>query len=486
MSHLRLGNILTSKMNNIKTKIVCTIGPASWDESVLRTLIDTGLTVARINASFADADEIKRVTKLIRSISDNVAVMLDLKGHKIRISDIGEPRELTAGEEIILNTDPNSENISVSYMNLHNDIKVGAPILIDDGKIRLEVKRIEGTKIYCEVKNSAIMKRLKTVNVPGTYLSFDPLTEKDKVDIQAGVEAEVDFIAGSFVRDVNDVMAIKEKIMGTDIEIIAKIEDPLGVKNFDAILQSVYGIMVARGDLGVELPYEQIPVLQKEFIQKCKTVGKPVIVATHMLESMTASPAATRAEVNDVANAIYDGTDAIMTSAETSTGQYPIEAITVMANIAKYIEPRTNVWDFKVNSEKVKAQNQKNNDDVADRAMAIAHATYEVCQNIEIKSVIVVSKSGFTSRILARHNIKQPIYAYTSNQRWVRKLGMSKGIYSFAITELSSDREQAVKQILEHAKSDRIIKEGDLVALVIGSQMFSGVNASTLELQRVG
>jgi pyruvate kinase len=472
-------------MNSIKTKIVCTIGPATWDKGILKTLIDTGMTVARINASFADADEIIRVTKLIRELSDRVAVMLDLKGHKIRISDIGDPIELKKGQELILDTNPKSEHIKVSYENLHKDINIGAPILIDDGKIKLEVKAIDETRIICEVKNNATLKRLKTVNVPGTYLTFDPLTEKDKVDIQAGVDVGVDFIAGSFVRDINDVKAIQERIEGTDIEIIAKIEDPLGVKNFDEILQNVYGIMVARGDLGVELPYEQIPVLQKEFIQKCKAVGKPVIVATHMMESMTTSPAATRAEVNDVANAIYDGTDAIMTSAETSTGSYPIETITTMANIAKFIEPRTKLWNFVDNIDEIKRNNAKNNDDIADRAISIADATHRVCQNLDIKTVLVVSKGGFTSRILARYNIKQPIYAFTSDQRKVRKLALSKGIYAFAMSQLSEDRDKAVKQILEQAKKDQLIKSGDIIALVIGSQMFSGVNASTLELQRV-
>jgi len=472
-------------MTKIKTKIVCTIGPSTWDPEVLKKLIERGMTVARINASFADAEEIQRATKLIRSLSNDVCVMLDLKGHKIRVSDFGEPRELQAGQELILDTNPESTNISISYAELHNDIKVGAPILIDDGKIRLEVKDIRGTEIVCEVKNNAILKRLKTVNVPGTYLSFDPLTDKDKVDIQAGVEVGVDLIAGSFIRDLNDVNAIKDRVQGTEIGIIAKIEDPLGVKNFDEILANVYGIMVARGDLGVELPYEEIPALQKEFIKKCKNVGKPVIVATHMLESMTANPAPTRAEVSDVANAIYDGADAIMTSAETATGQFPVEAVEVMHNVAVFNEPRTGIKEYLYDAENIKLFNQKNTDDIADRAISIASATVEVCKNLDIKSVIVVSKGGFTARIIARSNIKQPIYAFTSTTVSSRKLALSKGIYSGIIDKLSDDRDIAAKQVIEHAKSHNLIKEGDLIALVIGSQMFSGVNASSLELLRI-
>jgi pyruvate kinase len=473
------------KTSEIRTKIVCTIGPATWEPKILQILIDHGMTVARINASFADAAEIIRVTKLIRELSDQVCVMLDLKGHKIRVSDFGEPKQLTAGEELILSTDPKSEHISISYPDLHKDMHIGGHILIDDGKIRLEVIKIEGTEITCRVLNNAVLKRLKTVNVPGTYLSFDPLTEKDKVDIGAGVEAGVDLIAGSFVRDLNDVIAIRDRIGDSDIGIIAKIEDPLGVKNFDEILENVYGIMVARGDLGVELPYEQIPVLQKEFVKKCRSYGKPVIVATHMLESMTSNPAPTRAEVNDVANAIYDDTDAVMTSAETSTGQYPIETISVMHNIAKYIEPRTEIKEYDLDSDLIKQYNFKVSDDIADRAIAIAGATVDACQTLDVKSVIVVSKGGFTARLISRQNIPQPIYAFTETVQASRRLAMSKGIYADMIPELSTDRDIATKQIIAHAKNEGLVAEGDLVALVIGSQMFSGVNASTLELQRI-
>jgi pyruvate kinase len=470
--------------NKVKTKIICTIGPSTWDPNVLKELINHGMTVARINASFADADEIKRVTKLIRSLSDKVAVMLDLKGHKIRISDFGDPREVRAGDELILDTNPHTEHIGVSYENLHKDISVGAKILIDDGKIHLTVTKVEGTKIYTKVLNSGLLKRLKTLNVPGTYLSFDPLTEKDKQDIQAGIEAGVDFIAGSFVRDVNDVNAIKERIIGTNIEIIAKIEDPLGVKNFDSILQNVYGIMIARGDLGVELPYEEIPLLQKEFIKKCRSVGKPVIVATHMLESMTANPAPTRAEVNDVANAIFDGADAIMTSAETSTGQYPIEAVRIMQKVASFIELHTKYEEYQTTNDKISFYNQKNFDD-ADRAITIAKAGAQACETMNIQSVIVFSKTGFTARILRQFNIKQPIYAFTLSEDWARKLALSKGIYAYTIPSLSQNRDEAIQQVINHAKSIGIIKSGDLIAIAIGSQIFAGVNTSTLDLLRV-
>jgi len=474
-------------MNRLKTKVVCTIGPATWEPEVLKKLIAQGMTVARINASFADANEIKRVTQLIRSISNEVAVLLDLKGHKIRISDFGDPIELTAGQELILDTDPDSEHITVSYKNLHKDMKVGGSILIDDGKIKLVVQKIEGTKLICKVLNRATLKRLKTVNVPGTYLSFDPLTAKDKEDIQAGIEANVDLIAGSFVRDYADVKAIQDRIADTDIQIIAKIEDPLGVKNFDEILENVYGIMVARGDLGVEIPYAQVPVLQKEFIRKCNEVGKPVIVATHMLESMTASPSPTRAETSDVANAIFDGTDAIMLSAETSTGSYPVEAVETMCNIGYFVEPMMSNKGLPKEPElsKLQAYNKAYINDMAPSAVAISKGTAEVSESLPIKAIIMVSSGGFTARMLSRHKISQPIYAFVSNERVARKLALVRGVYAYPIKELSNDRDTAFKQIIDKAKEDKLVSKGDLVAITIGAQAFSDTQASLLELQKI-
>jgi pyruvate kinase len=290
-------------------------------------------------------------------------------------------------------------------------------------------------------------------------------------------------IAGSFVRDKADVDAIKERIEGTDIEIIAKIEDPLGVKNFDEILENVHGIMVARGDLGVEVPYQQVPVLQKEFIRKCNAVGKPVIVATHMLESMTASPAPTRAEVSDVANAIADGTDAIMLSAETSTGQYPVEAVNTMASIGLYMEPMAKVKTYENDLAQIREYNKKNDDDLAASAVAIAKAAAEACQNLPVKAVIVLSQGG--ARMLSRHMIEQPIYAFVPSERVARKLGFTRGVYATAFDYSGEDRDYVVKAIISEAIKDKIIEEGDLVAIVIGAQVFSGTEASMLELHKV-
>lgn len=470
----------------IKTKIVCTIGPATWDNNVLQQLINNGMTVARINASFADAVEIKRVTKQIRELSSEVAILLDLKGHKIRLSDFGEPIDLMPGEEFIIDTDLKSKFVQVSYSDLHKDIKVGAAILIDDGKVRLEVVDIKGTQIVTKVKNKSTLKRLKTVNVPGTFLSFDPLTEKDKEDIQAGLEVEVDLIAGSFVRNIEDVIAIEERIKGSNIGIIAKIEDPLGVENFDSILERVYGIMIARGDLGVELPYEQIPILQKEFIQKCNEAGKPVIVATHMLESMTSSPSPTRAEVSDVANAIFDGTDAIMTSAETSTGAYPIEAIVTMNTVARNVERLLKQkYDIYANQHELFALNQKEDNEINNSAYAIARAAGEVARHLPVKGVFVLSKGGFTARLISKQCITQNIYALVKDLRNEMKLCLSYGVYPHLYDFKFDTREDLIKSTMEFIKSNTLATVGDLICIVAGSVEIEGKRSSLIEVREV-
>lgn len=470
----------------IKTKIVCTIGPSTWDPEIIKKLVKLGMRVARINASFADADEIIRVTNLIRSITNDVAIMLDLKGHKLRISDFPNPIEVKEGDLFILDTQPNNEHVYINYDKLHEDLPIGSKILIDDGKIQLKVTDIKNTKIYTTVLNNGIIKRLKTVNIPGVYLNFDPLTEKDKKDIDAGIKVGVDFIAGSFIRDINDVNAIKDKIKNTNIQIIAKIEDPLGVKNFDEILQNVYGIMIARGDLGVEIPYEEVPILQKEFITKCKNIGKPVIVATHMLESMTTNPRPTRAEVNDVANAIFDGADAIMTSAETSTGQYPVEAVEVMHNVAlkieNYVSENTNIQN---NLNLIKLANPQNDADAISRALSVAKSSIDCYKTIEASSILVFTKTGLTARLISRYNPKVPIYAFTPNLNVFKNLLLSKGIYPYHCENLPTNRDDAIKYIINLAKNNKIVSIGDRIVIVIGSYMFNQINTTVLELQTI-
>ena len=337
-------------INNIKrTKIVCTLGPASEKEEVLRELMKSGLNVCRMNFSHGSHEEHKGrmdlVKKLREELGQPTAILLDTKGPEIRTGQFDVPEVfLEEGQTFTVTMKDvmgNKDMCTVSYKGLANDVKAGDTILIDDGLVGLTVKEINGDDIVCEVQNSGIVKNHKGVNVPGVKVNLPAITEKDRSDIEFGIEQGIDFIAASFVRKVSDVLAIREILEENNadhIKIISKIENQEGVDNLDEIIAVSDGIMVARGDLGVEIPTEEIPVVQKQMIKKCNEAGKPVITATQMLDSMMRNPRPTRAEVTDVANAIYDGTDAIMLSGETAAGKYPVEAVRTMATIAKRAE----------------------------------------------------------------------------------------------------------------------------------------------------
>lgn len=323
----------------MKIDIICTIGPASWSDEMIIKMIHAGMSVARINASFADHTEIKRIMNLVKSVNPDVEVMLDLMGNKIRIAKLQESKEIKNGEIVIIECDPlndDQDKLHITYENLYTDIKLDAPILIEDGRIRLKVTKIEGTHIYTEVIIGGLVKNGKTLNVPGTNLTFDTLTTKDTADLKVGIEINVDKIAVSFVRNALDIEHVKSFLNGRDIKIISKIENPQGVENFDEILNISEGIMVARGDLGVEMPLESIPILQKQFIKKANAHNKYIIVATEMISSMVENATPTRAEVSDIANAVMDGANALMLSAESSVGKYPVESIEYMKKIIEY------------------------------------------------------------------------------------------------------------------------------------------------------
>lgn len=319
--------------NQAKTKIIATIGPSCWSEDVLRKMVNNGMTAARINASFADFAEMERVANLLRSISPEVTLILDLMGHKIRVTGFDQDITLNAGDEITLvseNSAASANTIKVTYDTLCDDVTRGTKILIDDGQIILQVKDIQGEQVISTVLYGGTLKRRKTVNIPGVHLRFPALSEKDRSDIKSAIEIGYDYVCGSFVRDEHDVELLQNELAGSSIKLIAKIEDYEGVQNFDKILEKVDAIMIARGDLGVELPIEQVPNIQREFIKKSRQTGKPVIVATQMLESMRENIRPTRAEVSDVSTAVMEGADAVMLSAETSTGKYPAESVEMM------------------------------------------------------------------------------------------------------------------------------------------------------------
>ena len=374
-----------------KTKIVCTIGPASEGEDTLKEMISAGMNVARLNFSHGDYEEhgarISMLKRVREELGQPIAILLDTKGPEIRTGDFKENEVfLTEGQEYTLTTrDIPGDNklCSISYKDLPGDIKAGDTILIDDGLVALKVEEvIGGEDVRCIVLNNGVIKNHKGINVPGVHINMPPLTDKDKTDIAFGIENGIDFIAASFVRNAEDVLAIREFLrenQAEHIQIISKIENGEGVDKIDKIIDVSDGIMVARGDLGVEVPAEELPLLQKRIIRKCNKVGKPVITATQMLDSMIRNPRPTRAEVTDVANAILDGTDAIMLSGETAMGKYPVESVATMSQIAKRTEEAMDYFRLFVDRESEKEST------ITD---AISHATCNIAMSLGAADIL--------------------------------------------------------------------------------------------------
>jgi pyruvate kinase len=457
------------------TKIVATIGPSTWDDDVLKRMIDLGVTVARINASFADHDELRRVLRQIRKLSSHVAVMADTQGHKIRINKISKPFFIKNDEIINIGARPGDGDIWVDYGNFLNDIKEGDRVLIDDGNIHLKVRSIEKDFAECIVEFGGELRPLKTVNLPDTHLSFPPLTEKDKKDIEFAVKQEFDFIAASFIRNIKDVSAIKEYTMGTGTKIIAKIENAEGIENFDAILAEVDGIMVARGDLGVEMAPERVPLLQKEMIYKCRKVGKPVIVATQMLESMRENASPTRAEINDVANAVFDGTDAVMLSAETSSGKHPVEAVSYMARACLAAEEACVPDIMPENSPIASVETD-----------AIARSVIDLTLELPINKIVVGTGSGTTVASIARHRPDIGVLAFVPSEMLMRQLNIFRNVTPVLVEEdLPSDRDWLVRALAQHGVNHRYLRAEDMVIMVTGSGIAGKSRNSIVEVAKV-
>ena len=453
-------------INNIKkTKIVCTLGPASENEETLRELIKNGLNVCRLNFSHGSHEEHKGRMDLVKKLREELnmptAILLDTKGPEIRTGKFDVPEVLLEeGQTFTITMKDvmgNKEICTVSYKGLANDVKTGDTILIDDGLVGLTVKEVNGDDIVCEVQNSGIVKNHKGVNVPGVKVNLPAITEKDRSDIEFGIEQGIDFIAASFVRKVSDVLAIREILEENNaehIKIISKIENQEGVENLDEIIEVSDGIMVARGDLGVEIPTEEIPVVQKLMIKKCNEAGKPVITATQMLDSMIRNPRPTRAEVTDVANAIYDGTDAIMLSGETAAGKYPVEAVKTMATIAKRAEETMRNRRDKINKSK----------NVTD---AISYATCTTAMDLEAKAILSSTASGHTARMVSKFRPDCPIVATTSNESVRRQLALTWGVLPL-MREKSANIDQVIVNSIEAAKTSNYVSKDDVVVITAG------------------
>ena len=474
-----------------KTKIICTLGPATDKGDVLKQLILEGMNVARFNFSHGSYEEqkgrLEQLRKLRTELKRPVAALLDTKGPEIRLRDFADGKvELKSGQTFTLTTEEilgDANRVSVTYKNLPNDVKVGGHILIDDGLIGMEVISIEpvaGAKadaeghqpmnIVCRVLNSGIISNKKGVNVPNVDLSMPYISEKDYNDILFGIENDYDFIAASFVRNADDVLAIRKILKekgGKDIKIIAKIENMQGVKNIDEIIRVSDGIMVARGDMGVEIPLEDVPVMQKMIIKKVLDAGKVVITATQMLDSMMKHPRPTRAESTDVANAISDGTSAIMLSGETAAGMYPVEALKTMVRIAMRTEQDINYW------QRLRTRHTLSNPDMTN---AISHATCTMAEDLNAAAIITVTKSGRTARMVSKYRPATPIICGCLTEKVYRQTGLSWGVLPLLL-EKKDNAQDLFDYAVDATEKAGFISKGDVVVLTAGVPL--GVSGTT-------
>ena len=452
-----------------KTKIICTLGPAVDNEDMIRALIRTGMNAARFNFSHGSHEEHLNRLNLLKSVRDSmgrpVASILDTKGPEIRIRSFETKSiSLEAGDLFTLTTrevQGNVNLVSVTYPELHKEVSAGQEILIDDGLVALKVEKIDGQDIRCTVENGGTLSANKSINIPGVHIHLPALTEKDVSDIQFGVENDFDFIAASFVRRAADVQAVREvldRFGGQEIRIIAKIENQEGVDNIDEILEAADGIMVARGDLGVAIPAAKVPILQKQIIRKGLQAGKPVITATQMLDSMMRNPRPTRAEVSDVANAVFDGTSCVMLSGETAGGKYPLEALTAMVSIVEEAEQSIHYWRQFEKRRVIPASNIND---------AITHTCCLTAKDLEAKAILAATNSGRTARMICRFRPACPVAALTMHEKVRRQLAICWGVIPFLTGEVTST-DRIFSLSAEVALKERLVQNGDTVVITAG------------------
>ena len=451
-----------------KTKIVSTLGPASSDRKTIRALIEAGVDVARMNFSHGTHEEhqerIDHVRRAANELGRDVAILQDLQGPKIRVGKIEDGSVLIhEGHKLVLTSEKievgTAERVYVSYPSLHSDVEIGGRILLDDGLLELKVMETNGSEVITEVVVGGALRSRKGVNLPHLRTNSPALTEKDIADLEFGLEMDVDLIALSFVRDGADVTNLVRRIResGKRVGVIAKIEKPEAVHNFDQILDQADGIMVARGDLGIEMPMQEVPGTQKEIIKKCRQAGKPVITATQMLESMIENPRPTRAEASDVANAVLDGTDAVMLSGETAVGKHPVRVVEVMSQIikeAEKYEPQVSLghpdeWLTEAVTE------------------SISYMACELAHQIDAKAIACLTSSGTTARAISRHRPEVPVYAFTNHIKVVKQLAVQWGTKGFAIP-FQRDTDRGVTTVHEMLKARGLVDSGDRIVITAG------------------
>ncbi|MDO4273179.1 MAG: pyruvate kinase [Eubacteriales bacterium] len=467
-----------------RTKIICTLGPATSKKTTLKSLMRSGMDIARFNFSHGSHEEHRERVDMIKNLREElnipVGMLLDTKGPEIRTKLLKDGKKVTleTGSEFVLTTGDyvgDEHKVAITYETLHKDVKKGGRILIDDGLIELEIEDIKHGDIICRVLNGGELGEHKGVNVPYVKVKLPGITEQDKEDILFGIQQEFDYVAASFVRDakvIKEIRKLLDENGGKDIGIIAKIENAEGVDNIDEIIQVSDGIMVARGDLGVEIPASQVPHIQKMIIQKCNENYVPVITATQMLDSMMRNPRPTRAEVADVANAIYDGTDAIMLSGETAAGKYPLASLKMMVEIAENAEP---YLDYRAH---VKNRNMYRHGRVSS---AVGLAAVQTARDLEAKAIVTPTMAGQTALLISNYRPEVPIYAITTNETVQHRLQLAWGVYPLKGYEKDST-EHIISQAMSVVRRKRLVKKGDLVVFTAGdpaTNMRTGEGAVT-------
>jgi len=470
-----------------RTKIVATVGPACDTEERLDALLEAGVDVFRLNFSHGEQAAKTTLIRTIRELAHRrdcaVAILGDLQGPKIRTGLMeGGRLELMPGSEVVIttrNVTGSGTTIPTIYQGLPGDVEPGDRILLDDGLMELKVLSVAGQDVRCTVVSGGILKDRKGINLPGAKVSAPALTEKDRADLDFCMQQEIDYIALSFVRQASDVGELKEilKEHKSELRVIAKIEKPEAVENFDAILEVSDGIMVARGDLGVELSPEKVPLIQKSIIRSCNSAGKPVITATQMLESMVYNPRPTRAEVSDVANAILDGTDAIMLSAETASGKYPVEAVTMMVQVARDVEgdPQLKTQVFHAIPEV---------DGLPCLVEVLGQAACRVAEGVGAAAILAFTQTGSTAQLVSKYRPSLPIYAVTPSPKVRRQLALYAGVHSLLVV-IEGNTEAQIRSVEQTVLANSMLKRGDVVVITMGSPLSSPGTTNLMKVHRL-
>ena len=467
-------------MNGKKTKIICTVSDRRCDVEFIRSSYENGMNVIRINSAHATLEGARQIVDNVRAVSDKIGILIDTKGPEVRLTGMADPDGIQVNKGDLVSIYGGEEKESSEnglYTNCHTfvrDVPVGSRILIDDATLELHVKEKNEDRLLCEIGNKGVIKGKKSINVPNVHINLPALTDKDRTFIRWAIDADIDFIAHSFVRSKDDLFEIQKMLddAKSHIKIISKIENQQGIDNLDEILHHCYGVMIARGDLGVEIPEEKIPLIQRDIVQRCRVFRKPVIIATQMLHSMIENPRPTRAEVTDIANAIFQRTDAIMLSGETASGKYPVEAVATMTRIAEEAEISIDVSvDLKL-SEVLKPI-----------AATLAKNLVEATIQLPVKAIIFDTWTGRTGRYLAEFRPKVPIYAMCYQNFTMRELALTFGIFGYPFN-IQQSKEDMVRNAIWILKNEGKLQEGDLVGF-IGGSFNDELGASYMEFKYV-